>query len=373
MTHRQRIEAVLAGQVPDRIPAIWRLDKWYRARVHAGDLPAEIAGLSLEQVEDYLGLARSARAGRVFRTILHPPVARTETRQGDTIVTEYHTPAGTLRRVCRYGPGDEAAGLSPTIVEYPIREPADYALFGELMRHTEYVPAYEEYIEYDRAVGQAGLPMVILGPNPIHELLMQWTGYEVGYLLMNDEPEAMLSAVRAADDAYRRFWPIVADSPARLVMHGVNFDSRMTPPPIFREHFLPYLRSFNDLMHQAGKFVACHADGDMTVLLDLTIEAGFDVADCFACQPLVRCTMAQARAAWRDRITIWGGLPSTLLEPAVPVARLIEHLESIYDCLGDGRRFILGLSDQAMPTSSWEHLKAAAGFARQRSLRRERS
>jgi len=61
MTGRERIEAVLAGRLADRIPAVWRVDKWYAARVHAGDLPAEVAGMSLEEVEAYLGLGRSAR------------------------------------------------------------------------------------------------------------------------------------------------------------------------------------------------------------------------------------------------------------------------------------------------------------------------
>ncbi|HSW44154.1 MAG TPA: uroporphyrinogen decarboxylase family protein [Phycisphaerae bacterium] len=364
MTGRDCIVAVLSGRAPDRIPAVWRLDKWHSARAHAGDMPAELAGMSLEQVEDHLGLGRSARAGKVFRTVLRSPVTRTENRRGDTIVTEYHTPAGTLRRVCRYAPGDEAAGLSPGVVEYPIRDLEHYAAFEQIARHTEYVPTYDAFLDYDRSIGGAGLPLLILGPNPIHELLMNWTGYETGYLHLADGPDAFLSAARAADEARRRMWPIVAASPARFVMHGVNFDTGMTPPPVFREHFLPYLRTFNDLMHESGKWTACHADGDMTALLALTVEAGYDAADCFACAPLVRCTFAQAREAWKDHITIWGGLPSTLLEPTVPLHRLREHLESIYAGLGDGRRFMIGLSDQAMPTSSWEHIKAAAEFAR---------
>jgi hypothetical protein len=148
-------------------------------------------------------------------------------------------------------------------------------------------------------------------------------------------------------------------------MHGVNFDTRMTPGRIFREHFLPYLRAFNELMHASGKWTVCHADGDMSGLLELTVEAGYDATDCFACEPLVRCSFGQARSAWQERITIWGGLPSTLLEPTVPLGSLLDHLGSIYSCLGDGRRFMLGLSDQAMPTSSWEHIKAAARFAKE--------
>jgi hypothetical protein len=368
MTRRQRLEAIVAGQLPDRIPAVWRMDKWHRSRRHAGNLPPELSGLSLEQVEDHLGLGRSARAGKVFRDVLDPPVERRETRSGDQIVTEYRTPMGTLTRVNQFGPGDEAAGLSPTITKYPITEIADYAAYRQVVEHTRYVPTYAEFEAYDRMIGQAGLPMVILGPNPIHELWANWTGYENGYLHLNDAPDVVRETVEAVEPLYRQMWPIVADSPARLIMHGVNFDSAMTPPDVFREHFVPYLKAFNDRMHKAGKYVACHADGDMTALLDLVVEAGFDVADCFACAPLVRCTFDEARAAWANRITIWGGLPSTLLEPNVSLDALRNHLVSIYTGLGDGRRFILGISDQAMPTSSCEHLKCAAEFAKKHAV-----
>jgi len=362
MTGRERFEAVLAGHVPDRIPAVCRLDKWYRALRAKNRLPAELAGKRLEQVEAYLGFGRSARSARVFTTKLTDPVERIESRHGEDLVTEWRTPRGDLRLVRRFGPGDEAAGLSPTIVEHPIRSPDDYAALTEIFRHTHFEPDYDAYTAYDRQVGDAGLPMVILGPIPFHELLLRWTGYERGYTDLFDRPDLVLEAVDAGNQAYRRMWSIVADSPARLVMHGVNFDTQMTPPPLFREHFLSYLKPFNTLMHEAGKWTAFHADGDMSGLLDLAIEAGYDVADCFACAPLVRCTFAQARQAWKDRITIWGGLPSTLLEPMVPLERLRAHLEEIYANVDDGRRFIFGLSDQAMPTSSWEHLLTAARF-----------
>ena len=138
----------------------------------------------------------------------------------------------------------------------------------------------------------------------------------------------------------------------------------MTSPPIFREHFLPYLSAFNDLMHASGKRVAFHGDGDMTALPDLMVEADYDVCDCFACEPLVRCTAAQAYAAWKDRITIWGGVPSGLLEPNVPLGQLQEHLCGLYRQVAPGDRFILGISDQAMPSASWDHLAMLAEWAR---------
>ena len=368
MTPRERFEAAIAGQVVDRIPAVCRLDKWYHACEQAGQLPDELRHLSLDEVEGRMGFGRSARTARVFKTVLTTPISRRESRQGNDIITEWEMPAGSLRLVRRFGPGDEAAGLTPTIVEYPIKNLGDYTVYEEIIEHTKFIPDYDAYMQFDRTVGQAGLPMVILGAIPFHELLLRWTGYERGYMHLADRPDVVLQTVETANRTYRKMWQIVADSPARFVMHGVNFDTQMTSPPIFREHFLPYLREFNQLMHAAGKKTAFHADGDMSGLLDLAVEAGFDVADCFACNPLVPCTFAAARQVWRDRITIWGGLPSTLLEPTIPLERLERHLDDIYANIGNGRRFILGISDQAMPTSSWAHLAKTAQYAAEHAV-----
>ena len=364
MTWRQRLVAVMAGQASARIPAVFRLDKWYQARLRDGDLPGELAGMSMAQVEAQLGLARSARLGRVFEAVLRPPVECVETRRGHLLTTAWHTPGRTVRMVQQFNPGDEAAGLAPTIIEHPIKSLDDYAAYEAVVRHTEFVPTYDAYRDYDRQIGDAGLPMVIIGQIPLHDLLIRWVGYEQGYLDLYDRPDIVLQAVEAGNEAYRRMWPIVAESPAQLVMHGANFDSQMTPPAVFREHFLPYLTAFNRLMHASGKRVAFHGDGDMTALLHLVVEADYDVCDCFACEPLVRCTAAQAKAAWGERITIWGGLPSGLLEPNVPLDELQDHLADVYAQAAPGDRFILGISDQAMPTAGWRHISLATKWAR---------
>lgn len=364
---RSQIEAALSGHMPERIPAVFRMSRWYKPRVHRSTLPPEVAGKPLEEIEAYLGLAQSARYAKVYRIQFRPPVEHVVTRDADRVITEYRTPRGTLRRVARYGPGDEVAGFDPSFVEYPIKSWDDYPAFIEVVRHMEFVPTHDDYRRYDAQIGKAGLPMVVIGAGPFHWLLQEWTGYEQGYLDFYDRPDLFLEATNAGIKAYRRMWEVVADSPARLLLHGVNFDRMMTPPPVFREHMLPYLREFVGRMHACGKWVACHADGNLVELLDLVLEAGFDAADCFACAPLVPCTVAEARAAWGDRITIWGALPSTLLEPESPMETLRAHLETLWRDMAPGRRFMLGITDMAMPTTSWEHLLIVRDWLNERA------
>ncbi len=96
-------------------------------------------------------------------------------------------------------------------------------------------------------------------------------------------------------------------------------------------------------------------------LLDLALETGFDAVDCFACAPLVACTFQEARRRWGDKLVIWGGVPSTLLEGPYTDRQLEEHLEMLAREAA-GARFIAGISDQAMPGSRLERIRRLGDF-----------
>jgi len=359
LSGREIMQAVISGERAERIPGCVRLDPWYAAMRSEGRMPAELAGMTLEEVQEHLGFVRSARRGKVCEMVLEGGVEKVVQQEGEEIITEWRTEKGTLRRRERWTQADQRAGLRAHVMEYPIRSKDDYGAYLEVIRHTRFRRTYEAYQASDAAVGEAGLPMVILGPGPFHDWLMSWVGYEQGFYHLYDFPEVIGEVFAEAERVWRGMWNIAAESPAKLVMHGVNFDTSTTTPPLFREYFLPYYKPFIEQMHQAGIQVACHADGDSSGLLELIRRAGYDVADCFACAPMVRCPFEQAYQAWKGQITIWGGVPSSLIEPTVPLEQLERHLEEIFAAGREGR-FILGLSDQALPSSSWEHIQAVS-------------
>ena len=70
--------------------------------------------------------------------------------------------------------------------------------------------------------------------------------------------------------------------------------------------------------------------------------------------------MPQALRVWSNKVAIWGGIPSTLLEPNITIDFLDSHLADIYRYIESNERFIFGLADQAMPTSSWKNIKHVA-------------
>ena len=357
---------MLRGKPVDRVPVVCRIDLWHRARLAADTLPATLRGKTLEQIQLEQGMAVSARKAYVFQSRFSGGVLFHRERRGDEIVETWRTARGRLQRVSRYGPGDEARGIVPRIVRYPVQSPDDYAAYGCLMQRLLFEPDYEAYRQYDRATGEDGLPLVILGAIPVHDMMIKWVGYEQFFYHLADWPDAVEEAVETAHAAHRKMWDLVAGSPCELVMHGVNFNSQVTSPPLFRAYFLPYLQSFNRLMHQAGKRTAFHGDGDQSLLLDLVREAEFDVADCLATAPLVPLTLDSAMSAWGRDMVIWGGVPSPILEPSTPAPAFERHLDEIHRATErhPDVRFIAGVSDQAMPAAEWDRIASlAARFA----------
>ncbi len=356
MTNRERLLAILDGQPPDRIPWIPRLLVWYNARQKTGTMPPEYAGLSLRELERALGMGTPARDGRIFRPVLQG-VEVVSHPEGNDLLTEYITPVGTLTSRTRSTSRLEGVGLGGREVEPPIKGPEDYAVVEYLVEHTEYLPTYDEYLAYEEEVGDDGYPLVHAGDCPFHHWLQRWAGYNRGYFDFHDyrrQVEHLLEVMTQVDK--ERVWPLVVQSPARLILHGVHFSSLMTPPPIFEQYILPYYREFSDLLHRHNKRLCFHADADTSLILDLIKQAGFDMGETFVTAPMVPCTLRQAREAWGSEVIIWGGVPSVILEDPFTDEEFKAYMEDLFATIAPGDAFILGVADNVMPAAKLERL-----------------
>ncbi len=104
-------------------------------------------------------------------------------------------------------------------------------------------------------------------------------------------------------------------------------------------------------MHKYGKSVAQHADNDSLEILDQLQDSGYDMQECFITSPMVPLSLRTARQRWGDSMIIWGGLPSVLLEESTSEEEFEEYMEDLFRAISPGNAFILGIADNAMPSS----------------------
>ncbi len=366
-SRRQRMEAVFEGGASELPPVSIRLDLWHKDAVSCGKLPREVAGMSFEQVEDYLGFARAARFRRQPK-IVFPDCKIVETRTATEILKEYHFPQRTLINRVGYTAEMERQGLRAHSLEYPLREREDYEAMLAAMKHAHLEFEGGSFAEFDAATGDAGLPMFILGPSAAHSIMISWAGYENFYLHQTDFADLVDELIAELEKLYwRDLYPYAQASGAKLFLHGVHFSSQMTPKPIFRKYFLPYFRKFNARMHEKGRKVLFHADAECFDLRAEVMEAEFDGADCLATTPLVPRSLEEYLEAWRGTIVCWGGLPSTIFDATFPAKDYEQHVLHTVKVMRGRSDCILGASDNVMPGADWERLKLLAQLTKSRS------
>ena len=361
MTNRERLLAIMDGCSPDRVPWIPRLQVWHTAHSRLGTLPERFLGLSLPEVEKELDMGNPARNGRVFTTEQTGDVEVHQVKEGESLLTTYRTPAGSVSTRNRSSAELERIGIGSLEIEHKIKGPEDFAAVEYLVEHTHYTPTYGEYNQYEARIGDDGYPMVSAGDCPFHYFLQKLAGYQNGYYLLADYPDEVEHLMATMEEVEREYlWPIIAHSPARLILHGVHFDSTMTPPPFFSRYMTPYYQDFSELLHEHDKTLTLHADADSRLILDHIEEAGFDMAETFTTAPQVTCTLEEAKKRWEDRVIIWGGVPSVILEPAYSEETFEEYMRQLFRTIAPGDAFILGVSDNIMPGAQLERLERIA-------------
>jgi hypothetical protein len=156
-------------------------------------------------------------------------------------------------------------------------------------------------------------------------------------------------------EAIRR---IGADSPAEVLLLGANYDDAITHPRFFAKHILPPLRQYAEVLHARGKFLMTHTDGENRRLLPFYLESRFDIADSVCPSPMTRLTLDEYLDVFAGRITVWGGIPSTLLCPdSTPEEQFRQAVEAILRKHGRRPRFVLGVSDMVTADADWSRLE----------------
>jgi hypothetical protein len=297
-------------------------------------------------------------------------VDREVIEEGNATRVIYHTPVGDVSTKTVFNEEMRKAGISISwIAEHAIKRPEDYRVLGYIFRNIKVHADYENYLEYHRKVGEKGLA-VAFGHNagsPMHHILKQFMDATRFYLDLYDHPKEMEALCQDMDPFFEQIFNTVADSPAEVIFFGGNYDNMITYPAFFRQHIMPHMQRFADKLHPAGKLLLSHCDGENTGLLDLLPESGMDIAEAVCPAPMTKFTVAQMRAAFRGKVTIWGGIPSiALLESTMSDDEFDRYLENLFREVAPGDRFILGVSDTTPPDAKFDRLLRIGEFVRER-------
>ena len=383
MTHRERILAAIRGETPDRLPWVPRLEFWYRARLRQGTLPPGLKSLTLTEIAERLGVGCYAsipdftdaadetamidRSLGLFNLPVMPyhitleDVDRRVTRHGQETVVEYHTPAGAIRTASVFTEEmlDAGASMSWT-TEHAIREPRDFDVVGHIFSHLRVEPRLEGFLARRVEVGEQGLVIGYLQGTacPIHHIMKELMPLEQFFYTLHDFPEKVHRLAEQIEPFFQRIQQIGAESPAEVLLLGGNYDDSITYPNFFEKYILPALRDYAGVLHRKGKYLMTHTDGENQRLFPVYRRAGFDIADSVCPYPMTRCRLEEIRVNFGDHVTIWGGIPSTLLcAGSTPEDEFRRSINETIERFAPQSHFILGVSDMVTADCEWDRMQ----------------
>jgi hypothetical protein len=383
MTHKERMLKAARGEWPDQLPWVPRIDLWHNANSLRETLPSRYRrDATLDEIADDLGggwhklvpeflklrtpdddvdrgLGIFRLRGMPYRAEL-TGVEREVKREGDTTQVTYHTAAGSVSYASIYTEEMRRNGVSITwITEHVIKMPKDYKVVGHIFRNIRIHPDYDNYLEFQRRVGDKGFAPAFgnSGAGPMQHIMRDFLDATKFYMEMYDHPRELKALCEDMEPFFDQMFKVLADCPAEVVFFGANYDEMITYPPFFKEHILPYLQKFADLLHSQGKLLICHCDGENQGLLDLMAESGMDIAEAICPQPMTKVKVTDVKKAFKGKITIFGGIPSVvLLENSMSDEEFERYMKRLFQEIAPGDRFILGVSDTTPPDAKFERL-----------------
>ncbi len=380
--YKKMIFNTLTNQHNDCIPYIPRMDLWYNSRKYRGTLPRKYKNATLRDITDDLEIGyHSVMPDFMYRDDMLDEVdrglgiyrlnnlsyrceisdvKRTINYQGDKTHVEYETPYGNISTTVRYDESMKQAGITISHVEeHAIKSAEDFKSVGYIFDRMIVKPTYQNFRNYSDYVGNRGVVVGFAhcGASPMQMIQRDLMQFDKFIYAMNDYPEEMKELCLKIEKVHDSIIETVINGPADYIMLGCNFDSSLTWPPYFSEHITPFLKRASKKIHAKNKFLMTHPDGDNSGLLDEYVECGFDIADSLVVEPMNRQKLSEVREIFKNKITIWGGIPSVImLKSGFSDYDFEKYMENFMSELGDGKGFIMGVADTVPPDAEIDRI-----------------
>lgn len=294
LTPRQRVELALQKKPIDRIPFT----------VYENMIPQCVAERTLRNrglcIVKRMSVFSTHRPNVNIREEVFWKSGRQMTR------TYYETPAGTLDTLT------EAAGFTTWRHEPLFKSPDDYKALHFLIRDEEYSPDYAAFAQAEKDFGEDAIFRAGLGLEPLQTLISG--GYlDTATFCMEwmDRRDEILTLYRALVEKRRQVYSLVAQSPARHANYGGNVVPEIIGLKTFEEYYVPHYNEAAEIMHQHGKLIGCHFDANCKTLAKAISGTDLDYIEAFTPAPDTDMTLAEACAAWSEKV-LWLNFPSSV-------------------------------------------------------------
>jgi hypothetical protein len=331
-TPRKRVEAILHGDLPDRVPVTM-----YECMIPQCTVERQLRNAGLCIV--YRTSVFATHTPNVSRTSEHFDVdgvsyVRTRTR----------TPAGTLTQI------DRPAGFTCWHVERQFKRPEDYAALRAMVADQRFEPRYEDYRRQEAELGEDFILRAGIALTPLHQIMIDWMGLETFAVEWAERRDEIIRLYELMAARHREIHRLVAHSPASHANYGGNEVPEVMGLERFQQFCVPLYEEAAAQLHAHGVLLGSHLDGNNRAWAHLVAACGLDYVEAFTPPPDCDLPVRQALDLWPGKF-LWINFPSSVHLAATERIEAVtrELIEAAAPC----DRLIIGITED-MPAPRWQ-------------------
>lgn len=345
-------EDVCFGRAGGKV--IWqpRIQCWIDDKLFAdGRLPGIYDGMSKPEI--YRELDCSARVyeyNECFYHVYDDTVKIRNVEDGDRFTCYIDTPVGTVSQQTKASPNSWAR----LVTKEWVTTEEELKIFTYIERHTDWGFSREAFEKVHRQWGDLGAPTIFMPRVSVQRLYIDLMGVEEAVYALTDYPETVEEYFEALHESQFRMIDVINASPIQIINFGDNIHCGTLTPTLFEKYVLPEYQARCKKLHQAGKFICSHFDGDNKTLMPYYRQTGLDGIEAITPVPQGDVTLEEVHEALGDMYLL-DGIPAVYFDDTYPVEVLVECVHKILDLFAP--HLILGISDEISSTGDIERIR----------------
>ena len=339
MNPRERITAVLHGEIPDSIPI----------SVYTNLLPRGYAERNLRN----LGLALVEIGASVYG--LTTPNVRVETaqniacfymddrlaavaKQKQTVERLYRTPTGTLVEKYKW---NYSQLEWPT--EWVIKNSSDYEIVKSIVDETEYFLNDEDFQKSQEVMGEDGIVVLGTPRSPLQTMLLDLMGLQRFAIDCRNNKKQFDDLYETLRKKELELYKLVSDSSADVCIMGENMTGTVTNPILFENYCMPFYEEIAQILHKKEKVLGVHFDGKLKCLTKLIGQTDIDVIEAFTPPPVGDLEIDEAMKEWKNKV-LWTSFPASF-SMNTELDRVKKETLKILRRASPGDHFAIGITE----------------------------
>ena len=265
---------------------------------------------------------------------------------------EITTPLGQLSEERVF----EQTSYSYNIRKRLLNDVSDFEICRYVMERYQCKPRFDRLRAWEEALGEVGYMYFQIPYSGLGYLISRNFGVEKTCLAMFDNPGEVKALIDTINTCNLRILDKVIDGPFDALFISDNFDSNIQNPGMFDKFVRDYYTTVAGHLHERGKYLAIHVDGEMKGCLKNMADCGVDCIDAATPAPMFNLTPKQARDESGADLILSGGIPATVFGATGTEQEFVKSVREWLDIKNDSPRLILAAGDQVPPDAPWERI-----------------